>query len=118
MTDLPTRNRSPGRGCGGSQGHDEVEAAERLQADYIRNRRMVATEDYLATLSRALDAFIAAAIEIKDALDGDPDLEPYLAGADSDLEAEDEHDEPSLGWTTSGSLGYDPTGSDREEEHP
>jgi hypothetical protein len=79
---------------------------------------MVATEDYLATLSRALDAFIAAAIEIKDALDGDPDLEPYLAGADSDLEAEDEHDEPSLGWTTSGSLGYDPTGSDREEEHP
>jgi hypothetical protein len=55
------------------------------------------------------DNFVRAArdlaevlIDFLDAVDGDPDLEPSLGtgmnGGD-DREAEDEHDEPSLGWT-------------------
>src|SRR5688572_4614049 len=65
------------------------------------------------TARRAIEDAVQFLIEQLDALDPDPDLEPYLAGGPApgygieglDLE-QDEDGEPSLGWT----LGTDQSG--------
>jgi hypothetical protein len=44
-------------------------------------------------------------IELMDRMDGDPDFEPYLTGATSDLEDDTDDNEPSLGWSITGGTG-------------
>ena len=52
---------------------------------------------------KALQAAIDVAIEALDLVDGDADLEPYVAG--DDREDDSEENEPTLGWAFRGHLG-------------
>lgn len=73
---------------------------------------------------KAIEQQIETLIAILDELDGDPDLEPYLADFRTDATDDREDDpvdrgEPSLGWTDmEARYGCSPTPSyDCEEEH-
>ncbi|RUT32623.1 hypothetical protein EMQ25_05600 [Arsenicitalea aurantiaca] len=85
-------------------------------------------ERHLATRVR-LERIVETALTMLDEIDGDPDLEPYLAGFDDatdDREGSTDNDEcdggvdtePSLGWTEiEGAFGCAPTGLEIDVEH-
>jgi hypothetical protein len=58
------------------------------------------------------------AIDLLNVVELDPDLEPYLADARSDLEEDNADKEPSLGWTVDGrtASGSDFHDLDAEED--
>lgn len=72
-----------------------------------------------ASLRHAIELEIERLISLLDAMDGDADLEPSLAGFDrdtGDLESDTADDEPSLGWVTRWQSGRIVTGSDSDLE--
>lgn len=100
--------------------------------DRARGSRAVASSTLFlpvtADLYARLEALVAAGIELLDAIDGDPDLEPSIGSDqpwlsedgeedDCDLEVGSD-DEPSLGWTSGeAALGFDPlSGMDVDRE--
>lgn len=66
-----------------------------------------------------LETEIERLISLLDAIDGDADLEPSLAGFDrdtGDLESDTADNEPSLGWVTLWQSGRIVSGSDTDLE--